>query len=35
MLRSSKYALIAASLLLLSAASFAQASNSYDVNLSR
>jgi len=34
MLRSSKYALIAASLLLLSGGSFAQASNSYDVNLS-
>ena len=34
MLRSSKYAVIAASLLLLSAAAFAQASNSYDVNLS-
>jgi hypothetical protein len=34
MLRSSKYAVIAASLLLFSTAAFAQASNSYDVNLS-
>jgi hypothetical protein len=34
MLRSSKYVLIAASLLLFSAGAFAQASNSYDVNLS-
>jgi hypothetical protein len=34
MLRSSKYAVFAASLLLFSAAAFAQASNSYDVNLS-
>ena len=34
MLRSSKYAVIAASLLLFSTAAFAQASNSYDINLS-
>jgi hypothetical protein len=34
MLRSSKYVLIAASLLLFSAGALAQASNSYDVNLS-
>jgi len=34
MLRSSNYAVIAASLLLFSTAAFAQASNSYDINLS-
>lgn len=34
MLRCSKYAVIAAGLLLFSAAAFGQASNSYDVNLS-
>lgn len=34
MLRSSKYAVVAVSLLLLSAAAFAQATNSYDVSLS-